>query len=388
VIAALVACAFGTAGSLSDSAAAVRRSAKTNRVAARADGASLLARLRLPAEAARSSTEPAGDRSVLGRPGSEPATPNLVDDHGWWRVAESPSAVLDYIYVHVPRGSRQFLTGEGDLGPEYGEVGFQWPAISGVLNTRWLIIDAVRLANGSTALRADAEVVWVTPRPAWERIAPGARRLVVTVRRGVQILEEPSIIVAGRAIRRTVDLLNQLPAAQPGTFACPDDPGTRIQLAFYANGGTAPQATAVIDPGGCGTVELTLRGRPEPPLASGPLPGQRANASLIGLLDSTLGIRLDTGTGPALARWPTNVKSPLGDVRDHALGLFGPGRQRDLAVKTEPCSPGPYSKRGGAPGIRATAPVRVRLCAENWARSRPGTRSRARCRTRGGCSAR
>jgi hypothetical protein len=223
-----------------------------NRAAARADAAALLTRLQLPAGASASTVEPAGDGGQLARPAVGPAaTPNVVDRHGWWRVPGGPAAVLAYVAAHPPAGAHRFLSGPG-------VAGFAWRPRRRVLNQRWLIVHAVALADGSTGVRADAQVVWVTPRPAHERIPAGERRLRVTVGRH-------SLLVTSRSqIRQVVRLLNALPAAQPGAVNCPADMGIRVRLAFRPR-----PAVAVVDTTGCGGVTLTLHGRRQPPLAGG-----------------------------------------------------------------------------------------------------------------------
>jgi len=85
-----------------------------------------------------------------------------------------------------------------------------------------------------------------------------------------------------------------LPAAQPGTRSCPDDPGIRVRLAFYAKGAASPLAVARIDPYGCGGVQLTIGGRPQAPLGSEALPGTSTThqPSLILRIDRVLGVKL------------------------------------------------------------------------------------------------
>jgi hypothetical protein len=197
-------------GTQAVSAVAPSESAAANQASARADAAALLGELSLPAGATESSSEPAGE-----------------------------------------------------------SVTFAWPALPGVLSTRWLVLTATQLPHGSTALRADAQVVWVTPRSSSDRIPAGARRLNVSVTselKGNLAPQLPFSIGSAKRIEGVVALLNSLPAAQPGTRSCPEDPGIRVRLAFYPKSTASPLAVARIDPYGCGGVQLTIGGRPQPPL--------------------------------------------------------------------------------------------------------------------------
>jgi hypothetical protein len=272
-------------------AASVEQTSTANESAAQTAAASLLTELSLPANASQSAAEPSGDESVLAHSGSFPATPNLVDDHAWWLVPGAPAEVLAYVNAHLPSGSRVSSTGWGNEGAHLTHVEsetIEWPAIVGVLSTRELVVEVVRLPNGSTGLRADAEVVWVTPRPASETIPPGSRILRISVHgslKGEQPTQRPLRVTSTKKIEKIVALLNALPAAQPGAKSCPADFGIDVRLAFYASRGAPPLAVAGIDPQGCGGVQLKIYGKRQPGLESG--------SSLIQQIDHVLGVKLD-----------------------------------------------------------------------------------------------
>jgi hypothetical protein len=269
-------------------------------VAARADAAALLGEVSLPAGATELSSEPAGDEGLLAHAGAGgPATPNVVEAHAWWTVPGSRAEVMAYIRGHAPSGSALVSSGSGGGrgSMTFESVTFAWPAVAGVLSTRWLVLTAARLPHGSTGLRADTQVVWVTPRPESERIPTGARRLSVSATSalmGDHSLQRPFSVASAQRIERIVALLNSLPAAQPGTRACPDDPGIRLVLVFYQPDAASPSAVATIDPYGCGGVQLTIGGRPQAPLGSEALPGTSTTRapSLIVRIDRVLGVRL------------------------------------------------------------------------------------------------
>jgi hypothetical protein len=276
--------------------ASVRRSVARpieprNEIIAKLDAELHLSHVALPAGAARSEREPAGDGGELANPFSRPDTPNLVDYHDWWVVlGQSPAAVVQYVQDHPPRGSRPGLSGSssGPGKPTLTAVGFEWPDEGGRLRTRSLTVEVVQLADGSAGVRADGQAVWIEPRPKSEHIPPGSRRLVVSTTRSGRLIQGPLTVRSPGAIRRAVRLLNALPADQPGVSSCPADFGTLIRLAFYQGAASAlPLALAVIDPSGCGLVGLTIRGHTEPTLEGG--------FTLARRLSRVLGVKLDTG---------------------------------------------------------------------------------------------
>jgi hypothetical protein len=206
---------------------------------------------------------------------------------------------MAYIRGHPPGGSVLVSSGNGGTRglTSVESVTFAWPAVPGVLSTRWLVLTAAQLPHGSTGLRADTQVVWVTLRPASERIPAGRRRLSVSVTsalKGNLAAQRPFSVVSAQRIEGIVALLNSLPAAQPGVRSCPDDPGIRLRLAFYQPDAASPSAVATIDPYGCGGVQLKIGGRPQAPLGSEAIPGTSTTRepSLIVRIDHALGVKL------------------------------------------------------------------------------------------------
>lgn len=299
MVAMLAAAAVGYAALAGIGSVAARGTAEAgaNQHAAAVDAAALLARLRLPGRASRSATEPPGAGAALASPGERPATANLVDDHAWWVVPGTPGAVLSFIRRHPPAGSRLVQSGSGDIAPGYRVVAYGWPARVHVLSTRWLVLQVVSLRDGSTALCADAAVVWITPRPTSERIPAAVARVKVSVISAKRVVQGPFTISAVGRVRRARSVIDGLPASQPGAASCPEDFGIRVRLAFYRRGGQEPVAVALVDRAGCEGVSLTIAGRPRHPLTSLAFPGsgRRVRPSLVHQLEAALGLRLNTG---------------------------------------------------------------------------------------------
>ena len=289
--------------------------AASNQGAAEADAASLLATLNLPTSAVRQAGEPAGDDGALGQPASFAATPYLVDDPAWWVVPETTQQVLAYVDDHPPAGGKPSLSGQGMSSgkPTVTDTGFAWPSVLGRLGVRSLDVAIVQLQDGSTGVRADGEAVWITPRPHSERIPAGARRVVISTTEGGKTVEGPATVTAHAEVAKAVSVLNALPAFQPGVYSCPADFGWRIRLAFYRTAATsnaAPLAVAILDPNGCGLVQLALAGRRQPALSDGYTAAKRLSAALHFKLD----------TGPTPLRASPRMRHAMG----HKYGLEHP----------------------------------------------------------------
>jgi hypothetical protein len=250
---------------------------------AQADAASLLAELPLPQGSSESATDPAEDGSLLAHPPfGPPATPNAVDEHAWWLVPVAPAEALAYICTHLPAGTtRPASFGPEPVRPNVPDnelAAFTPPGSPGTL-----AIQAVQLPNGSTALRVDAQVVWITPRPASETIPSGAHLLRITVHdrnrrfsspepRSLALLERlPRKTTSLQQIKGVVALLNKLRVVQPGRRFCPIEHGdSSVELTFYTGPDTAPLAVADIEPVGCpGSLSLTIGGVSQPRLEGG-----------------------------------------------------------------------------------------------------------------------
>lgn len=253
--------------------------AASNERAARAEAMSLLRELALPAGAVRAQHEPAGDGGVLAYAVSSPQTRDLVDLHGWWLVATRLPSVLAFIRAHPPGGSQPGGSGSGG-GPhippnEY--VSFSLPPARGVLQSVELTVNAVSLHDGATGVRADAQVVWIVPRRASERIPTGVHAIDITrTRRG----QAPSLSVSitdPAQVGKIVAMVDRLPRSQPGSYSCPSEPVNPPVVTFTfraaAAGAVLAQAREVAFATGTGTpcepMALSIRGRAEDSLEDG-----------------------------------------------------------------------------------------------------------------------
>lgn len=254
--------------------------------AAQRDARTRLGALRLPPGATQIEKAPRGSGGELNAPFIEPQTPNLIDRSAFWRVAESPAEVLAWIKRHPPGGSKLKLeSSSSDRGVATSwSIGFEWPPIEGIADQRTLLVTAVATTTGETTLRADAQSVWIVPRPLSERIPVAARFLELSVGRAGAPGRELSIANAGR-VERIATSIDELPIVQPGVSSCPAEfshPAI-VRLAFRAGPGGAVLAEAKqkAPAGTCNPMRLEVRGKQEPPLAD----SWRVMRSLQGLLE-------------------------------------------------------------------------------------------------------
>ncbi|MGA2322165.1 MAG: hypothetical protein ABSG95_15765 [Solirubrobacteraceae bacterium] len=259
-------------------------SARSNAQAARSAATGLLDDLALPAGRRQVLSDPSRG-ALLARPATRPATPDLIDVHRFWVLPGDPAGVIRWMQAHAPAGARLNETvslAQAGVGGRGGRtlssyVTFAFPAVAGRFSSEELVLDTAATGGAGTALRADAQVVWVTPRPASERIPAGVREIDITrARRG----QAPSLLIAvtnPERVREVVSMIDGLATVPPtGAVACPDIPVNPpvITLRFRATAAglvlaSASQAVDATAGPPCQPMNLSIHGRPQPPLAGG-----------------------------------------------------------------------------------------------------------------------
>jgi len=216
-----------------------------------------------------------------------PAAPDVVTATRWWTAPGRPVAVLAWIRAHIPAGFS--LGGYGSSGytppgtvtagwevvqyPNLWFDQFSLPVIAHVLTQRWLVVTVARHGQAQTAIRADAQVVWLPARPAAEQIPPDARVVTVTPVFGMQPdkkLEplDPAFTVTGPAkVGAIAAVIDGLALFPPGVFSCPADFGAQMRLTFRTGLGGPVVARVTAEYDGCGIVSLSIGGRSMPALS-------------------------------------------------------------------------------------------------------------------------
>jgi hypothetical protein len=186
------------------SGAAETARGRSNRARAKEDTASSLTKLKLP-PVAHSGGE--GCNTSYGR-----GTADVVGARGKWTIDEQVPAVLAFLEAHPPAGSL-IKTIHTSIGREStnSTVEFQWPAVSGVLTARWLIVEIGNYGSGNpTGVCASAEDVWVDPlAPAYD-VPSSARVLEVSLPREGQPALTVNVTSAKkvRAVRAMIDRMS------------------------------------------------------------------------------------------------------------------------------------------------------------------------------------
>jgi len=254
---------IGTAGTRTTGSASPRQRAV-------ADAARIMASFPRPPGAVRT-----GPIAALTQSGARPDTPDLASVTRWWRVPGRPEEVLAWIGVHLPPGFASAGTGTGS-GSWTGI--FALPAVPGVLTQRELVVLAVRSGN-QTAIRVDAQVVWLPDRPGAERVPPTARVLTVTPVFGLnpdpraERLDRAFTVTDSGQVARIAAVVNGLARFPAGVFSCPADSGGQMRLTFSARPGGPVLARLTPQYGGCGIVSVRIGGRDMPALSEYPRSG-------------------------------------------------------------------------------------------------------------------
>jgi hypothetical protein len=237
-----------------------------------ADAARIMASFPRPPGAVRT-----GPIASLAQPGARPATPDLTSLTQWWQVPGRPQGVLAWIRAHLPSGYSQDGTG---FGPGSWTDAFALPAVPGVLTERELVVLAVA-NHGDTAIRVDAQVVWLPARPAAERIPAGVTRITVTPVFGfnrnprAKRLDHAFTVTDPAKVAGIVALVNGLTRFPAGSFSCPADFGGQMRLTFGMRPGGPVAARLTVEYGGCGVVSVRIGGRAMPALSEYPQSGPR-----------------------------------------------------------------------------------------------------------------
>jgi hypothetical protein len=118
-----------------------------------------------------------------------------------------------------------------------------------VLTQRELVVLAARSGNqtarsgSQTAIRVDAQVVWLPARPVAERVPPAARVLTVTSVFGLNPdpratrLDRAFTVNDSATVARIVAVVNGLTRFPDGAFSCPAESGGQMRLTFFTRPG-------------------------------------------------------------------------------------------------------------------------------------------------------
>jgi hypothetical protein len=240
----------------------------TNKRAAERDTAQLLRRVVLPSGAVRLAREPPGDGGLLRHAGSAPSG-LLVDRHRLWLVHERLAQVARFVAHHPPRGGRLSgtVTSSGRHIPANKSFTFSFRPIPGRISSRGLEVTLVALPRHRTGVRADAQDIWMLPRPPTERVPAAVRKIDVRTSKAYRR------VGSATKVRRIVRWFDALPIVQPGgRFGCPPDTVRRppMTIRFRSAQGVLLARAAVPGSfaiGSCAPIEFWIGSHRQKPLS-------------------------------------------------------------------------------------------------------------------------
>jgi hypothetical protein len=258
--------------------------AQTPRQRAEADAAAILASFAAPPGASRLSGAPSAGQGVLKKPFQQPADPDLVDDVSWWQAPGQPRQLLAWEQAHLPHRFSADGSGSGQDGQVvYWGDGFSLPAVTGVLDSRTLLVEAVAAGGGKTDLRVDAQVTWIPARPATEAVPSAARAVTLSLLPNMNShakLPGPVTITKPDQVRALAALIDGLPEFPPGMYSCPAAFGDALVLTFRARPAGPALAVATVELSGCEGVDFTIGVKQQPGLG-GPEEGRTVAAQAV-----------------------------------------------------------------------------------------------------------
>jgi len=179
-----------------------------NRAAAQAEAARLVSLAKVPPGAVRLGSPPA----ALAEPSmGTPDITSLVDQVAVWRAGLPIAATRKWLAVHPPRG---LPSDGGDLGSQSAGVTIYGTSYRAPPSQAWasadLEISVAPDGPDATAIRVDALIVWLDPRPV--KSGPGAHPIRITVAGGCPATDQAVTGVTNPGAPLTQQLL---PPGQP-----------------------------------------------------------------------------------------------------------------------------------------------------------------------------
>ena len=248
---------------------------------AASDAADMLAAFIPPSHAVRTARLPV---SWLAQPPSQPGSPDVVIRTSWWRVTGQPQAVLAWIQAHKPAGFSAGGGGSTGVAPPGSHptfppgplrvsgrmwfADFSLPDIPGVLLNRELIAAVAADGPGQTAIRVDAEVLWVPAKTAAERIPAGTRVVTITPITGdvAPAAADHQVTITDRTrSARIAAAVNALPLnPRVDWMECGPGPGPGMRLTFRATATGPVLAVVTAYRELCPVVQVVVGGKKMP----------------------------------------------------------------------------------------------------------------------------
>ncbi|WP_188940543.1 hypothetical protein [Nakamurella endophytica] len=185
--------------------------------------------------------------------------PAVLDRSRWWRVPLLAATAQAWVHAHLPAGAR---VGWTDL--TRSPAAFQAWLPGGGCPCQWPEVQVVVVpAGGGSAVRVDADALWVPSRTVAETVGDDVVSVdVVRSERGA-VLRRSLSASAARPVARALDAL---PVGAPTVVAggpSEGDTGATARLVFHRAAGPAVDVRLVVDGPAAGAY-VTVAGRAQP----------------------------------------------------------------------------------------------------------------------------
>jgi hypothetical protein len=220
---------------------------------AEAELTTLLASVRVPSGAVQLTSAPV---TYLEQPAASEAAPNLLTRTSWWRIDMPFANALAWIQAHPPGGLQSGTGGQagGPGVPVNRFLGFSVPSTT-AYDGAAVNVELVAISSTETGVRADAELIWLPPKPSQEYVPAGtAVTLVAYTNFGssdAKALHTKALDSADAAV--VINDINALLPSDGGSRGCGIDFGYRVQVEVAVAG----TPLVFSDWSACGMVPVT-----------------------------------------------------------------------------------------------------------------------------------
>ncbi len=244
---------------------------------AKAELATLLAGVRVPLGSTRVTSPPV---AYLAEAPLTEGSPNLLTLTSWWRIKMSFNDAVIWLQTHPPGGLQADSGGQagGPGVPVNRFLGFSAPSTTAYDGAE-VELELVAMSASETGLRADAEVIWLPPKPPDEFVPSGTAVTLIAINHfgtsAATTLRTRHLDSADAAA--VIRDLNALLPDDGSTRHCAADDGYRIQIEVTVAG----TPTVFSDWWACYLVQVT-RGRTTFPTLLQTMPFQNEITDLMG----------------------------------------------------------------------------------------------------------
>jgi hypothetical protein len=212
------------------SGTAATTTAASTHARAEAELGRLLASVRVPSGATAVTSAPV---AYLAQPPVSEAAPNLLTRTSWWRIDMPFADTLTWMQGHPPGGLQSGSGGQagGPGVPLNRFLGFSVPSTT-AYDGAAVNVELVAISSTETGMRADAELIWLPPKPSEEFVPAGTAVTLVAYSHfgssDATVLRTKHLDSADAVVM--INDINALLPSDGGSRGCAADFGYRVQV--------------------------------------------------------------------------------------------------------------------------------------------------------------